>query len=340
MSYDLTDSAIARQNVLNNPYALSQLEQHLGMVGFQFEGEMLFTRVQVSRLLDVDIRTIERYIALYEQELTQNGYKIFKGKALKKLKLLYVSDTSVGDIIDPKVPSLAMFTFRALLNLAMLITESERARALRSRMLDIVLDVMAEKAGGHTRFINQRDEDFLPAAYAEENYRKQFTDALHHYLDMDKTKYAVYTNKIYQAIFYEDAKEYREILRLEEKDKTRDTMYTEVLNAIASFENGLAEQMGAQYAQLGRRLKPDELDALIVKAAANPFMKPILENARVRMASRDLCFRDALHNKLSHYIQTIPQGDFERFLGEKSKSLEERLSDPEMLAVLKRLKNR
>jgi tryptophanase len=47
----------------------------------------------------------------------------------------------------------------------MLVTESARARAIRSSMLDIVIDVVAEKAGGHTKYINQRDQDYLPAAY-------------------------------------------------------------------------------------------------------------------------------------------------------------------------------
>ena len=58
------------------------------------------------------------------------------------------------------------------------------------------------------------------------------------------------------------------------------------------------------------------------------------------MASRDLCFRDALHEKLEAYIKSVPEADFERFLGEKSKSLEDQLSDPETLEVFKRLKDR
>ncbi|MOA56526.1 hypothetical protein D3C78_1805220 [compost metagenome] len=65
-----------------------------------------------------------------------------------------------------------------------------------------------------------------------------------------------------------------------------------------------------------------------------------MNEARTKMASRDLCFREALHEKLETYIQAVPEGDFERFLGETSKSLEERLSDPELLAVFKRLKDR
>lgn len=40
MSQDLTSSAIARQYVLNKPYALS----HLALGGLQFEGAALFSK--------------------------------------------------------------------------------------------------------------------------------------------------------------------------------------------------------------------------------------------------------------------------------------------------------
>jgi len=39
-------------------------------------------------------------------------------------------------------------------------------------------------------------------------------------------------------------------------------------------------------------------------------------------------------------LQTVPEGDVEKFLGEASRSLEEQLSDPETLEVFKRLKDR
>jgi hypothetical protein len=56
------------------------------------------------------------------------------------------------------------------------------------------------------------------------------------------------------------------------------------------------------------------------------------------MASRDICFRDALHKNLQEYIQAVPQADFERFLGEKSMELDARLE--EYRDALKRLKER
>lgn len=340
MNKDLTTSLVARKNVLNNPYALTQLESNLQLGGMNFQTATVFTKLQAAEILDIDERTIDRYLSSHSDELKDNGYQVIKGKALRELRLAYVDDTNVVDIINPKAPSLGLFSFRAVLNLAMLVTESERAKAIRSRMLDIVIDVIAEKTGGKTKYINQRDQDFLPAAYMEDSYRRKFTDALKDCLEMGNHKYAVYTDKIYKAVFCENAGEYKKILRLADKDKTRDTMYAEVLKAIASFEHGLAVQMREQSEKMGRKLKPTELDGLLAGAESNPYLKPSIEDARVRMSSRDLGFRDALHDKLGHYIQSVPEGDFDRFLGEKSKALEEQLSDVKTLDVLKRLKDR
>ncbi|MES2353832.1 MAG: DNA-binding protein [Pseudomonadota bacterium] len=336
MTQDLTNSPIDRQNILNNRYALTQVESHLALGGLSYQGETFFTKAQVAELLEVDGRTIERYLASHGEELSRNGYQLLKGKALKNFKLAHVSDINVGDMS----PTLSVFSFRAVLNLAMLLTESERARAIRSRVLDIVIDTLAERAGGHTKYINQRDSDYLPAAYQEFSYRKVFTDALDNYLAMGPQKYGRYTNRIYQLVFRENAVEYKRILKLSKDDRPRETMYAEVLKAIASIENGLADEMKRCSESVGRKLMPSELDELITRLESNPYLIPIIEDARTKMASRDLGFRDALHHKLEVYLQTVPEADFERFLGETSRSLEEQLTDPETLAVFKRLKDR
>jgi len=337
MTKDLTTSDISRQNILNNSYALEKVELHLALGGITWKNERIFTKAKVARLLQVDIRTIERYLEQNRDELEKNGYKILKNLEFREFKE-YVSDMNVGDML--KTPSLGVFSFRAVLNIAMLMTESEKAKSIRSKILDIVLDVMAEKSGGHTKYINQREDDYLPASYKEFSYRQEFTNALDYYLDMGKYKYAKYTDKIYKIVFLENAKEYRKILELKEKDRLRDTLYSEILNIISSIENGIAQEMRHEFEKLGRKLTPKELNELFEKAENNPYLKPMIEDARVKMASRDLCFRDALHEKLENYIQSVPKSDFDKFLGETSKSLEERLSNPDTLAVLKRLKDR
>ena len=55
---------------------------------------------------------------------------------------------------------------------------------LRQTILDIVIDKINQRTGGSTKYINQRDEDFILAYFQEENDRKEFTNALRDYVDM------------------------------------------------------------------------------------------------------------------------------------------------------------
>ena len=337
MAQDLTESLHERQNILNNRYVLEQAEQHLELGGTFYDGDIVFTKQQVMTMFEISDATIERYLSSYTEELKNNGYKTLRGIELKEFKSL-----AFGTLINEgtKTTVLGVFTFRAVLNLGMLLTESESARLLRSRVLDIVLDVMVERSGGHTKFINQRDDNYLLAAFQEDNYRQLFTDALDDYVEGNKWKYGNFTNLIYKSIFKENATEYRKILKLAVKDKIRETMYSEVLTVISSFEAGIAHEFEVASNNKGAKLTQIEAKVLIQKFEQHPLYKPFIIEARTKMASRDLCFRDALHDKLEAYIKAVPEADFERFLGEKSKSLEEQLSDPETLAVFKRLKDR
>lgn len=334
---DLTTSPHQRQNILNNRYALQAAEQHLSLGGVAFEGQTVFTKQQLMALFDISDATVERYIASHGDELRGNGYTVLRGRKLNEFKsLVDVSLINEGN----KAPVLGVFNFRAVLNLAMLLTDSERAKAIRSRVLDIVMDVLAERSGGHTKYINQRDEGYLMASFQEKSYHKQFTDALDHCVEGNHWKYGRYTNLIYQSIFQENAAEYRKVLKLAEKDNIRETMYSEVLNLIASYESGLAHELEKASKRLGRKLTQQEADDELLQLESHPLYRPFIVDARTKMASRDLGFRDALHQKLEAYVQSVPEADFERFLGETSQSLEQRLSDPETLAVFKRLKDR
>lgn len=337
MSSDLTSSPHQRQNILNNRYALQAAEQHLVLGGVRFHDETVFTKQQVVALFDISEATIERYIAQHGDELKVNGYQVLKGRGLKEFKEL-VDGTLMNE--GTKTSILGVFSFRAVLNLAMLLTESERAKAIRSRLLDIVMDVLAERTGGHTKFINQRDDQYLMASFKEQSYRKQFTDALDQYIVENQWKYVRFTNLVYQSIFKEDAVEYRKVLKLAAKERIRQTMYAEVLNLIASYENGFAYELKTEAEKHGQKLSIQEAEALFYRFQNHPLFQPLILDVRTKMASRDLGFRDALHHKLEAYIQSVPEADFDRFLGETSKSLEDRLSDPATLAVFERLKDR
>lgn len=56
------------------------------------------------------------------------------------------------------------------------------------------------------------------------------------------------------------------------------------------------------------------------------------------MASRDLCFRDALHQNLVDHIGAVLLEDFNRFISERSMALTERIE--QYVDALKRLKDR
>ena len=249
---DLTILAIDRQNILNNNQAIDNIQKYLGISGMLFEGEYRFTKQQISEFYVIDSSTIDRYLSQHEKELKHNGYINLKGKALKDFKEKF------GHLLIEglKAPQLGIFNFRSFLNLGMLLAESEKAKALRSVMLDIVIDTLNEKLGGSTKYINQRVEDFLVAIAREPSYRKEFTEALSKYLEMGNYKYAVYTDAIYKAIFKENASEYKRILKLEEKENPRDTMYSEVLKLISSFEIGIADEMKVKAEKLGRKVSP------------------------------------------------------------------------------------
>ena len=334
---DLTVSAIDRQNILNNKKALENIQEYIGISGMLFENEYKFTKYQIAEFYVIDSSTIDRYLSSHEDELKHNGYVNLKGKSLKDFKEEFGWMLQEG----AKAPQLGVFNFRSFLNLGMLLTENEKAKALRSSILNIVIDTLNQNLGGHTKFINQREEDYLIAITREPIYRKEFTDALNKYLNMGTYKYALFTDAIYKVIFRENATEYKKILKLKEKDNARDTMYSEVLRLIASFEIGIADEMSKEFEKLHRKLSPSELDKIIDDFASNRFWIPQIEDARNKMASRDYGLRNIIHHKLENYISALSSEEYERFLGEKSKDLLQRVVEtPELLDVFKRLKDR
>ena len=125
---------------------------------------------------DLTISNIERQNILNNRfaiEHIQKTLDIFfflcKGKRLKDLKLQFAPAINVGS----KTTQLGLFNFRSFLNIGMLLAESEKAKALRSAILDIVIATINEKTGGGTKYINRRDVNYIPAAITEENQEAQ-----------------------------------------------------------------------------------------------------------------------------------------------------------------------
>lgn len=347
---DLTNSHIDRKNVLNNNTAVKEIYTQLGFVGIVFENKYRYTLNQVAKFYEVDNRTIERILDEHDEELKQSGYEVFTGSKLKAFKAIVnqLSDIHVGqllqdndnELVGKRAASLGVFSFKALLNVGMLLQTSEKAKEVRSFVLNVVIDVLNKNLGGSTKFINQREEEFVPAAIREINYRKEFTNAIDLYVVNNKFKYGQLTDKIYKSIFKENAKEYRKVLDLKATESVRATMYSEVLDLISSYENGFAEFLKEQFEVNKEQFSLSEAHEVFSKfeKLTGKIYEPLIKKAIGLMASRDMVFRDALHEKLKDYVSTVSTEDFDKFLGEKSKALEERLK--ENMDVFKRLKNR
>src|SRR5574344_111966 len=94
---DLTNSNIARQNILNNTYAIEEIQYAIGIEGIMFENQFRFLKSQIASFFEIDERTVERYLEIHENELKVNGYEVLRGKRLKDLKL-QIKNMDVGDI--------------------------------------------------------------------------------------------------------------------------------------------------------------------------------------------------------------------------------------------------
>lgn len=338
MTKDLTTSRIDRQNILNNDLAIEEIQDKSGINGVVWEGKVYLTRETVADFFEVDVRTIGRYLEQNYTELTENGYVVLKGQRLKSF-LAVVPKDFVKDINVPsKIRQLGVFDFKAFLNMAMLLSESEKARALRQLMLDIVIDIINRRTGGGTKYINQRDKDYIGSALQEENYRRQFTDALKQYVVEDRYKYAHFTDMIYVSIFKEKAHEYKKILDLKASDKARDTFYSEILDIIAAYESGLADAIKTEYERKGHILSITETETLFHQFEAMALWKPLIHRGRTKMASRDMALRDAFHYQLSEYIQPLDRDEYQKFLGATGDELERLMAENQ--EVLKRLKER
>ena len=102
MKENLANSPIDRQNIINNQYAMIEIEKAVGIKGVVFEGIVRFTKKQIAEFYEVDKRTIDRYLEKYNDELQVNGYEVLRAKRLKDIKIAikeaYVDDIDVVNI--------------------------------------------------------------------------------------------------------------------------------------------------------------------------------------------------------------------------------------------------
>ncbi|MBK5076317.1 hypothetical protein IL308_05865 [Lactococcus lactis] len=184
MELDLIQSPVYRQSILNNSIAIKEVEKNLGL------NQLYFTNQQVADFYEVSLATIERTISDNSIELKSNGLRTLRGQELEEV---IAKDFVTLKNDGHKVVNLTVSTFKTVLNFGMLLKTSEKARLIRTKILDVTVEVLENKTSKNTKFINQRDKDYLSQAQREAIERKKFTNAIKEYIDMGNYKYAYFT---------------------------------------------------------------------------------------------------------------------------------------------------
>ena len=123
-----------RKENLNHIEVLEQVGTLLSLPNTEF-----YTTEMVAEYYKVEISTIKSCVFDNKEELENNGYNVLEGEELSSLKKLCQ--------IKSRARSLSLFTKRTVLNVGMLLRDSEVAKEIRNRILDIVHD--SEKGEGN-----------------------------------------------------------------------------------------------------------------------------------------------------------------------------------------------
>ncbi|MFI5658160.1 restriction endonuclease [Streptomyces sp. NPDC051684] len=133
-SKSLRHSVLDRTDVLDKVRALSLLPDGTHV-----------TTAMVAAYFDVAETVINNLLSRHRQELTSNGLRVLRGFELREFKELNLS--SYPHSFPQPRSSLALWSRRAVLNVAMLLRDSDIARQVRTYLLDIEYLARTRPAG-------------------------------------------------------------------------------------------------------------------------------------------------------------------------------------------------
>ena len=333
MGKNLTNSYRDRKSILNNYYLLQKIEYHFNFEQFFYygcliEGSLLMTKRRVSGLLDTHKDIVDRYIAIHIEELKQSGYEVLTGKTLNKFREKCSREVMFHDLnvygYDKRnslIAELEIFTFKAWLNMAMLLPEGEKTRFVRSRVLNIVIDIAAEKEGCRVKHIDRQIQYELLEVYREYNAcTQEFKNATQQYLKLDRTstlypygkprisqydRFALYYDNIYQLVFGNIYGSVKQTLILHWDSKKKNwtkpdrersfsciptgskllkAIYHEIYRAMNSIEQGIAKKLEFISTTEDRKLEIKELNKIVSSLEQDAEFIPLIQEARTKLA--------------------------------------------------------
>ena len=161
---DLITNKELRENMVERVEVLEQVKEILTL------GTTEFVTVEMAaNYYEVDKTVVEKVIQRNKEELNMDGFRVYKSKELKEM-LETVENTKNGQNVHFKIPprGLRLIPKRALLRIGMLLRDSEVAKEVRTRLLDIVHDAevktdVVENVVEEIRTEQKISEDMLQA---------------------------------------------------------------------------------------------------------------------------------------------------------------------------------
>ena len=150
---EILENESTREKLLGNVSVLEKVKDLLLLGDSEFA-----TTQQVADYYEVDDNTLQQVIKRHRNELSNNGMKLYKKSDIS----LIVHPVHLENI---KIPNRGMnlFSKRAILNVGMLLTNSDIAEEIRSKLLDIEYESnKAVQENGQTikdNIINEIDEE-------------------------------------------------------------------------------------------------------------------------------------------------------------------------------------
>lgn len=133
---DLVDSRELRDTLVEHE-AVFEDERVKALGSFLLDKSFLATTEQVASYFEVPIDTIKSVVKNNKEELENNGLTKLEGEKLRSLKDLSKYKTTAK--------ALLIFSRRAILNVAMLLRDSQVAKTIRSVLLDATENKMVVK---------------------------------------------------------------------------------------------------------------------------------------------------------------------------------------------------
>lgn len=192
------------------------------------------TTEMVARFYEVDVEVVKKVVQRNREELESNGYRVLRGQE----RTDFVRDNM--SLTLPAARHLALFNRKAILNVGMLLTESDVARKVRAYLLSAE-EMLTDE---------QRRQAWLRSRLNGIEARNSFTETLKIIYEMSETSKSfgiwasTFTTMMTKATLKIDHKEFQE-LKAKGGGNARNAMTEDQLKRM-----DIAEQLVRSYAHL------------------------------------------------------------------------------------------